>query len=147
MKIGEAGHARDGMIIGKHPNTGPKTIRHHVTERCFIENADVLAGLADEASRGDLKLPFALLADIGSFREAEDVLGIDRLWFLACRVFGLRKAWKHQRHQHEERAARGQERRHEVCLKSLGGERSAADLCRAAGMIIWKSMKAKTVAI
>jgi hypothetical protein len=49
--------------------------------------------------RGDLKLTFALLADIGSFREAEDVLGIDRLWFFARRVFGLRKAWKHQRRQ------------------------------------------------
>jgi hypothetical protein len=55
------------------------------------------------------------------------VLGIDRLWFLACRVFGLRKAWKHQSRQHEERAARGRERRHEVFLKSLVGGSDAPE--------------------
>ena len=79
------------MIIGQSPNTGPEAIRHHVTEGCFIQNAGVLAGLAGEASRGDLKFTFALLPDIGSFREAEDVLcitavrlsaegGVDRLF-------------------------------------------------------------------
>ena len=81
------------MIIGQSPDTGPEAIRHHVTEGCFIQNAGVLAGLAGEASRGDLKFTFALLADIGSFREAENVLGIDRLWFLAVRVVSVRKAW------------------------------------------------------
>ena len=45
MKIGEAGHAGDGMIIGQSPNTGPEAIRHHVTEGCFIQNAGVLAGI------------------------------------------------------------------------------------------------------
>ena len=109
------------MIIGQSPNTGPEAIRHHVTEGCFIQNAGVLAGLAGEARRGDLKFTFALLADIGSFREAKDVLGIDRLWFFARRVFRLRKARKHHRRQLEKRAARGLERRHEVFLKSLGG--------------------------
>jgi hypothetical protein len=52
-----------------------------------------LAGLAGEAIRGNLKFTFTLLAGIGSFREAKDVLGIDRLWFLAVRVVSVRKAW------------------------------------------------------
>jgi hypothetical protein len=127
MKIGKIGHARDGMIIGQSPNTGPEAVRHHVTEGCFIQDAGVLAGLAGEARRGDVKFTFALHADIGSFREAEDVLGIDRLWFLACQVLGLRTAWKHQRHRHEEGAARGQGRKHEVFLKSLDGSSDAPE--------------------
>ena len=121
MKIGEAGHAGDGMIIGQSPDTGPEAIRHHVTEGCFIQNAGVLAGLAGKAIRADLKLTFAFLADIGSFREAEDVLCIDSLGCLAVRVVSVCKAWKHHRRQHEERAARGRERRHQVFLINLGG--------------------------
>ena len=109
------------MIIGQSPNTGPEAIRHHVTEGCFIQNTGVLAGLAGEASRGDLKFTFALLADIGSFREAENVLCIHSSGVLLSESVSVRKAWKHHRRQHEERAAKGRERRHEVFLKSLGG--------------------------
>jgi len=119
MKIGEPGTPEmdDNRSV---PNTGPEAIRHHVTEGCFIQNAGVLAGLAGEARRGDLKFTFALLADIGSFREAKDVLGIDRLWFLlaessACARLGSITAASMRS------APQGPERRHEVFLKSLGG--------------------------
>lgn len=43
----------------------------------LLRYPDILADFANEACCGDVELPFTLLADVRSFREAKNVLGVD----------------------------------------------------------------------
>jgi hypothetical protein len=129
LKRNEMKHLpRTSLMAARVWRSKDASVREETTTRTeggFILDAGVLAGFAGKARRGEFNFPLALHADIGAFREAEDVLGVDSTRCAASQDLRLRKVWKHQRHQHEGRAARGnsQEPRHGGPVATEGDDR------------------------